>query len=107
MNASYFRLQNQISDLHHRLLAVCLVLAIIYSGGSGSNSKPEVLPTPQVQYGLSGDIKLNVRAERGQEGEIFIVGSTNLPDGMKLGVQITSERRLEAEDFEVVVRNGP
>jgi hypothetical protein len=87
-------------------LAMCLVLAIIYSGGSGSNSKPEVSPTPQVQYVLPAEIKLNVRAERGPEAETFIVGSTNLPDGMKLGVEIASERRIEAQDFEIFVRNG-
>jgi hypothetical protein len=88
------------------LLGLCLVSALANRWGG---RQPEVAPVsavPQAPYVLPSQIKLDVRAERGPEGEIFIVGSTNLPDGMKIGVETANEKRIEGQDFEIFVRNG-
>lgn len=39
-------------------------------------------------YKLPAELFLNALAERGPEAEIYISGTTNLPDGMTLGVEI-------------------
>jgi hypothetical protein len=50
--------------------------------------------------------------ERGPEGEVYIAGSTNLPDGMKIGAEVdgkwgTPTRRSDyAADEAILVRNG-
>jgi hypothetical protein len=79
-------------------------------GGCGSDSQPEVSPAsqpvPAVKYVLPAEIKLDARAERGPEGETFIVGSTNLPDAMRLGIDILVGQKTEAQDWHIVVRNG-
>jgi hypothetical protein len=53
-----------------------------------------------------------MRAERGPEGEVHIVGSTNLPDRFKLWVHVESGRgphgepKVIASDNAVIVSNG-
>ena len=45
-------------------------------------------PTQSKNYQLPSEIFLDAIAERGSEGEIYISGTTNLPDGMRIGVEI-------------------
>jgi hypothetical protein len=52
-----------------------------------SNRATESTPTSQ-RYQLASDISLEALAERGPEGQVFITGSTNLPDGVRIGVEI-------------------
>ena len=54
----------------------------------------ESVPTSQ-KYQLPSDISLEALAERGPEGQIFITGSTNLPDGVRIGVEIGRVKRKE------------
>jgi hypothetical protein len=55
---------------------------------------------------------LDAHADRGPEGEIYVVGSTNLPDGTKLWVHVESGRlplgapKAIAFDDDVSVRKG-
>jgi len=63
-------------------------------------------------YALPAELSLSAHAERGPEGEIYVVGSTNLPDGFKLWVHVESGRlprgapRVVASDDGAVVRNS-
>lgn len=59
-----------------------------------SDRAPESTPTPQ-KYQLPSDISLEALAERGPEGQVFITGSTNLPDGVRIGVEIGAVKRKE------------
>ena len=56
--------------------------------GSGMRDKASA-PRP---YQLPAELTVDMRAERGPEGEIHIVGSTNLPDRFKLWVHVESGR---------------
>jgi len=47
------------------------------------------------------DITLSATAERGSTGEVAIVGSTNLPDGTKIGAEVDG-----AQDFNIRVSRG-
>jgi hypothetical protein len=58
------------------------------------------------KYSLPADFNLDVAAERGTEGQIFIVGSTNLPDGTKLSIEVSPGQESEAGDSAVFVTNG-
>ncbi|HKM79598.1 MAG TPA: zinc ribbon domain-containing protein [Candidatus Acidoferrum sp.] len=90
-------------------IAFGLLIAIISNIGDGPN-KPPVSPiprpTPAASYVLPTKIELDARAERGPDGETFITGSTNLPDGIKLGIDILVGQKLGGQDYDVIVRNG-
>lgn len=87
-----------------------VVILGVSLGGNGSRNQSQLSsasqPNPTATYVLPTEIKLDARAERGSEGEILIVGSTNLPDGMRLGVDILAGQKIEAQDWHLVVRNG-
>jgi hypothetical protein len=51
-------------------------------------------------------LALDADAERGPQGEIFIVGRTNFPDGMKMWVEVPSGQKQAASDSNVIVRDG-
>jgi hypothetical protein len=56
-------------------------------------------------YALPAELTLNAHAERGPEGEVTIVGSTNFPDGMKMSVEVRRPGKSLASD-DSFVRNG-
>src|ERR1035438_8111747 len=39
-------------------------------------------------YSLPAEVTLDAHAERGPQGELYIIGSTNFPDGMKMWVHV-------------------
>lgn len=63
-------------------------------------------------YQLPAELTIDMRAERGPEGEIYVLGSTNLPDRFKLWVHVESGRgphgepKAIASDDAVLVSNG-
>ncbi|MHB0998281.1 MAG: hypothetical protein ACYC27_03465 [Armatimonadota bacterium] len=77
------------------LLAVMVVCFIILSGCA----KKETAKT-------SSFIRLNATAVRNISGGLVIMGSTNLPDGTKIGVELYKDNKLEAKDFDVFVKSG-
>jgi len=67
--------------------------------GHGKATKPYTLPT---------EMLLDAHAERGPEGEIYVVGATNFPVGMKLGVWVfpMGSRKAVSSDPNVYVNNA-
>jgi hypothetical protein len=57
-------------------------------------------------YSLPANFKLDVAAERGPEGQVFIVGSTNLPDETKLSIETSRGQESGSGDSAVFVMNG-
>jgi hypothetical protein len=45
-------------------------------------------PVKSNEYVLPSEASLDATAERGPEGQIFITGSTNLPNSLRIGVEI-------------------
>src|ERR1700735_160117 len=76
-------------------------LAICCSGPLSTSPTSPVKP-----YVLPADFTLNAHAERGSEGEIYIVGSTNFPDGLKMWIHVESGAREIAGDDNVTVQNS-
>lgn len=59
-----------------------------------------------VQYILPDTITLTASAGRDEGGATIISGTTNLPDGTKLGVELMAGGREIAQDLNVVVASG-
>ncbi len=77
-----------------------LVLASCFALGACS-SEPRSQPagaTPQKPYALPAEFFLKPVAERGPEGEIYISGTTNLPDGLKMWV-ILGPKKAQQDAF--------
>lgn len=62
----------------------CVVLAGCTQSGPQSHTGGK----PPNEYILPSDFFLNAQATRGSEGQIFVSGATNLPDGMKVSIEI-------------------
>jgi len=69
---------------------VLLVLLTACDVSQNQNNKPTSTSqrATSENYQLPSDTTIDPVAERNQDGQIFLSGSTNLPDGMKLGVEI-------------------
>lgn len=65
------------------------------------NTNAASLVDPVSAYTLPEEITLEVTAERSLSGGICIVGSTNLPDGTKLGAEVG-----KGQDFNIIVTDG-
>jgi hypothetical protein len=94
-----------------RLVAVLLVSAlctIVVVAGCSSPSEP-VATSGKTLYTMPAEILVEVKAERDITGKVFIDGSTNLPNGTKVGVEVESvvsgKKRL-AQDFEIFISGG-
>ncbi len=87
-------------------VALCIVL-LLCSCSSTPNSVPES-PTKKSPV-LPADFFLNPVAERGTDGEIYISGTTNLPDGMRMWVVLGHRKGAEQKTFviEGSFRSGP
>jgi hypothetical protein len=78
------------------------------SGGGGTPLGSPGNPGAPVQpvaapYVLPADVTIDVAAERGAGGEIVLVGSTNLPDGTKLGAEVPLGK---GQDYSIFVAGG-
>lgn len=98
------------------LMASTALVGSCDSGSPGANSKTSASGTA-----LPLEASIEAAAERGPEGKIFITGRTNLPNGLKIGIEIPEfkwkemvkdfegRRRAVAmfsQDFQVIVRGG-
>ena len=64
--------------------------------------------SPPRPYVLPAEFSLNPIAQRGPQGEIYISGTTNFPDGMKMGVVLgTKNAQRQAIVRDGQFRSGP
>src|SRR5215212_1711712 len=106
------------------LIAIALLSMACQSdsdrAANSTPTSPESVPISQT-YQLPSNISFEAVAERGPEGQIFITGSTNLPDGLKFGVEIPGNKWKEtitthqgrkravtkwAQQVDLVIHNG-
>jgi hypothetical protein len=103
-----------------------LILLVLFTAcdvSQNQNNKPTSTSqrATSENYQLPSDTTIDTVAERNQDGQIFLSGSTNLPDGMKLGVEIpditwkenfkdfqgrTSLATRISQDMEMIVQGG-
>ena len=103
------------------LMPLVLVMACDTSQNQGNKSTSTSPRATPESYQLPSDTTIHAVAERNQDGQIFLSGSTNLPDGMKLGVEIPDitwkenfkdfqgRTRLAtriSQDMEMIVQDG-
>jgi len=78
-------LTDQVAFQNRQLLEGA-VLVVIFALLTGC-AEPEPAAKP---YSLPAELSINVHAQRGPQGEVYLSGSTNFPDGMKLEVLVES-----------------
>ncbi|MDR3526903.1 MAG: hypothetical protein P4L57_06450 [Rhizomicrobium sp.] len=61
---------------------------------------------PSISYVLPAEITVEYGAERGPAGDVYIVGTTNLPNGTTIGAELVDKGRLGGQDFKIHVTNG-
>jgi hypothetical protein len=86
-------------------VAFLFALFIVLIGCSSETSRSGSVapqPAPQEPYVIPAEFLLKPIAERGLEGEIYISGTTNFPDGMKMWV-ILGPKKAQQDAF---VRGG-
>lgn len=75
-----------------RYIRLPLFIALVFLSACEANQNRSNESNAQRQtgenYQLPADITIDTVAERDQNGQIFLSGSTNLPDGVKIGVEI-------------------
>ena len=84
-------------------LGLSILIIAIGLCACDTNKSSKVAPK---SYSLPSEIKLTVSAERNSFNGVVIVGETNLPDGTKLGVELTHGEKTDAQDFSVFVSAG-
>lgn len=80
-----------------RLTLLLFTCVFLYGCSSESTTQPS--PNP---YVMPKEFAIAPTAERGPEGEIYISGTTNFPDGMKMWVQLGPKKAQE----DAIVRRG-
>jgi hypothetical protein len=92
-------------------LAQALCLLVLYTVTIGCKVTTSPTPTDK-PYNLPATLTLEARASRTDDGRIVISGATNLPDGLKMWVEVEDGRlplgaaKVVASDETVVVKNG-
>ena len=106
-----------------RLIVSTLSLLIVMTVMTACRDRSHTVTTPtqSKNYQLPSEIFLDAIAERGSEGEIYISGTTNLPDGMRIGVEIPDVKWKEtikdpqgrsrtvtiwSQDLELTIQSG-
>jgi hypothetical protein len=82
----------------------CLVLAgtgLLMSCGSVPSERAA---TPR--YAIPASVMLTATASRYASGGAFVAGTTNLPDGVRLGIELKDGNRTLAFDFHMRVKSG-
>lgn len=91
-----------------KALPVSLLLALTFAGCS-DNTNPVQTPRP---YTIPAELVLDAHASRIADGRIVISGTTNLPDGLKMWIEIEQGRssrgasNVIATDDSVIVKDG-
>lgn len=73
---------------------------------------PSTSPSSVKPYVLPADFTLDAHVERGGQGEIYIVGSTNFPNGLKMSVHVEAGKlplgapKEIAGDDNVIIQGG-
>ena len=88
--------------MEKRLLAGLVLLIAFLSPGCGENPKSPQTVRTKPAYILPSKLFLRTEVTRGIEGEICIHGSTNLPDGMNIELEVVPTKVYG----EVTVQNG-
>ncbi len=88
--------------MEKRLLAGLVLLMVFLSPGCGENPKSPQTATTKPVYILPSKLFLGTEVSRGIEGEIYIHGSTNLPDGTNIELEVVPTKVYG----EVTVQNG-
>lgn len=71
------------------LLALTVAVILIrHPGTPPTTDRSAKSKEPPRQRSLPSECFMNAKAERGTDGAIYIVGSTNLPDGLHLGITL-------------------
>lgn len=83
------------------LLGLILLVVVLFPGCGASPSGVQPAPAKPT-YVLPSELFLKTTASRGPEGEIYIHGSTNLPDGMNIELQVVPAKVYG----EVTIQNG-
>lgn len=73
----------------NRIASACALFLLL--SGCSSQPSPVSSSAPQKAYVLPAEFSINPVAERGLEGEIYISGTTNFPDGMKMQLVLGPE----------------
>jgi hypothetical protein len=84
------------------LASVCVIATLTGCAAAPGTSAMPSQSAPQKAYVLPAKFSITPVAERGPEGEIYISGSTNFPDGMKMWI-VLGPKKAQQEAF---VRNG-
>jgi hypothetical protein len=83
------------------VFACSLILgSVSCNSSSSSNAKSELT------YTVPNEITLTASASRDETDGTVISGTTNLPNGTKLGVELMSKGRATSQDFDVIVAAG-
>ena len=88
--------------MEKRLLAGLVLLMAFLSPGCGENPKSPQTVRTNAPYILPSKLLLRTEVTRGKQGEIYIHGSTNLPDGMNIELEVVPTKVYG----EVTVQNG-
>lgn len=90
-------------------MVIAVVSAHVYRGtpesavrAARADAAPTSKATVASEYAASGRFEIKPVAERGRGGEIYIAGTTNFPDGMKMWVELGPGKARET----VFVRGG-
>lgn len=84
--------------------AIVLLYCIFLTGCSPKPVSIDSAPASNASKTLASEPFVNATAERGPEGETYISGSTNLPEGMKMWLTVGSS--ASPDDEGVFVRRG-
>lgn len=84
------------------LLSV-LGLAILFAGCEGNPNSSQPAPAKSA-YVLPSELFIKTTVSRGVEGEVYVHGSTNLPDGLNIAVELTPGKPVVGDT--VTVKDG-
>lgn len=79
-------------------LSAIIVVVLLQLGACDQSGAPRT-GTPKAAYTLPDHFIFEPSAEREPEGRIFITGHTNLPDGMRIGVEVGLGKYRMANEF--------
>jgi hypothetical protein len=86
------------------------MVALLLLAACDDESKPTIRRSQEQMkptYALPKEIALEMTAVRGEGGKIFIVGSTNLPEGTTVGAELRKPNgHVEGQDFKIRVIGG-
>ena len=89
--------------LQNRFAVACMSVPFLVGCDSRTT---QVATQTKAHYTMPSEIVLDVSADRGSMGEIFIVGLTNLPDGTKIGAEVPVGKKRLGQDFKIYISGG-